>query len=116
MRLRRVLCRRIEWEDWVVICSVFVHPDAKDFRKIYHYNYGATKLALKRAMTNYPSLEKIMYDKDRAKHPIMGFKVPRLWRPPYLQISLDNPELERAKKVISQLPGSGRIILEVGTS
>jgi bifunctional enzyme Fae/Hps len=102
-------------DDWVIVCSVFVHPQATDFRKIYHYNYGATKLALKRALAKYPSLEKILYDKDRAKHPIMGFKVPRLWRPPYLQISLDVPEVERTKKVISQLPGSDRIILEVGT-
>ncbi len=102
-------------DDWVIICSVFVHPQASDFRKIYHYNYGATKLALKRAMSKYPTLEKIFYDKDRAKHPIMGFRVPRLWRPPYLQISLDAPELERSKKIIEQLPGSDRIILEVGT-
>ena len=102
-------------DDWVIVCSVFVHPEASDFRKIYQYNYGATKLALKRALAKYPSLEKIFYDKDRAKHPIMGFKVPRLWRPPYLQISLDNPEVDRAKKVIAQLPGSDRIIIEVGT-
>jgi len=102
-------------DEWVIIASVFVHPQATDFRKIYHYNYSATKLALKRALAKYPTLEKIFYDKDRAKHPIMGFKVPRLWRPPYLQISLDVPELERTKKIISQLPGSDRIILEVGT-
>jgi bifunctional enzyme Fae/Hps len=102
-------------DDWVIVCSVFVDPRASDFRKIYHYNYAATKLALKRALSKYPPLEKIMYDKDRAKHPIMGFKVPRLWRPPYLQISLDNPELDRAKKVLAELPGSDRIIIEVGT-
>ncbi|MCW3985140.1 MAG: bifunctional 5,6,7,8-tetrahydromethanopterin hydro-lyase/3-hexulose-6-phosphate synthase [Candidatus Bathyarchaeota archaeon] len=102
-------------EDWVIVCSVFVHPNAKDYRKIYHYNYGATKLALKRALTKYPSLDKIMYDKDRAKHPIMGFKVPRLWRPPYLQIALDIPSLGRAKNIIQELPESDRLILEVGT-
>ncbi|MBT8171256.1 bifunctional 5,6,7,8-tetrahydromethanopterin hydro-lyase/3-hexulose-6-phosphate synthase [Candidatus Bathyarchaeota archaeon] len=102
-------------DDWVIICSVFIHPQAKDFRSIYHYNYGATKLAISRAMENYPSLKKIMYDKDRAKHPIMGFKVPRLWRPPYLQIALDVPNVERVKKIISELPESDRIILEVGT-
>ena len=45
----------------------------------------------------------------------MGFKVPRLWRPPYLQIALDAPSLEGAKKVIEALPGSDRIIIEVGT-
>ena len=102
-------------DDWVIICSVFIHPQASDFRKLYQYNYSATKLALKRALAKYPSLEKMIYEKDRAKHPIMGFKVPRLWRPPYLQISLDAPSLEGAKRVIGQLPGSDRIIIEVGT-
>jgi len=104
-------------EEWVIICSVFVHPEAKDFRKIYQYNYGATKLALKRALQDYPSLDKIMFDKDRATHPIMGFKVPRLpkWNRPYLQIALDIPDLERTKKIIREIPKSDRIILEAGT-
>ncbi len=102
-------------EDWVIVCSVFVHPQAKDYRRIYHYNYGATKLALTRALAKYPSLDKIFYDKDRARHPIMGFRVPRLWRPPYLQIAFDNPSLERTKDIVNNLPASDRIILEVGT-
>ena len=102
-------------DDWVIVCSVFIHPQANDYRKIYHYNYSATKLALKRALTKYPPVKKILYDKDRAKHPIMGFKVPRLWRPPYLQISLDIPDLGKIKKVISQIPRSDRIIIEAGT-
>ena len=102
-------------ESWVIICSVFIHPQAADYRKIYQYNYGATKMALQRALKSYPSLEKIIYEKDRSKHPIMGFKVPRLWRPPYLQIALDAPSLEAAKKVLAQLPGSDRIIIEAGT-
>ncbi|RLI92129.1 MAG: formaldehyde-activating enzyme [Candidatus Altiarchaeales archaeon] len=104
-------------EDWVIICSVFVHPEAKDFRKIYQYNYGATKLALKRALQDYPSLDKIMFDKDRATHPIMGFRVPRLpkWNRPYLQIALDIPDLERTKKIIREIPKSDKIILEAGT-
>ncbi len=102
-------------DDWVIICSVFIHPQATDYRKIYQYNYGATKMALQRALKKYPTLEKIIYDKDRAKHPIMGFKVPRLWRPPYLQIALDAPSLDSAKKVLEALPGSDRIIIEVGT-
>jgi len=102
-------------DDWVIVCSVFIHPQASDFRKIYQYNYSATKLALKRALSSYPSVDKMLYDKDRAKHPIMGFKVPRLWRPPYLQISLDNPDLEKAKKILTQIPGSDRVIIEIGT-
>jgi bifunctional enzyme Fae/Hps len=49
-------------DDWVIIASVFIHPQATDFRKIYHYNYGATKLALRRALAKYPTLEKMLYD------------------------------------------------------
>ncbi len=102
-------------DEWVIVVSVFISPQAKDMRKIYHYNYGATKLALKRALTRYPDLQKILYDKDRARHPIMGFKVPRLWRPPYLQIALDNPSIKMAKRVIQEMAKSDRIILEAGT-
>ncbi len=65
-------------DSWVIVCSVFVHPDAKDHRKIYQYNYGGTKLALKRALANYPGLEKMLFEKDRARHPLMGFNLPSL--------------------------------------
>jgi bifunctional enzyme Fae/Hps len=102
-------------DDWIIIASVFIHPDASDYRKIYQYNYGATKLAIKRALDNYPPIEKIFYDKDRAKHPVAGLRVPRLWRPPYIQIALDHPSVEHQIKVVNQLPKSDRIILEVGT-
>jgi bifunctional enzyme Fae/Hps len=102
-------------DDWVVIASVFIHPQAEDERKIWHYNYSATKLALSRALQSYPSWEKLMYDKDRARHPFMGFRAPRLWRPPYLQIALDNPNIEMIKRVIRQVPKNDNIILEAGT-
>jgi len=102
-------------EDWVVLCSIFVHPEAKDYRKIYQYNYGAAKLAIRRALSKYPTVEKIIYDKDRATHPIMGFRIPRLWMPPYLQIALDIPDLERTKRIVSQVPRSDRVIYEAGT-
>ncbi len=102
-------------DEWIIICSVFIHPQAKDYRRIYHYNYSATKLALKRAMQSYPSLEKIMYDKDRAIHPVLGYRVPRLWNPPYLQIALDIPNLSRVIEVVKQIPKSDTIILEAGT-
>jgi bifunctional enzyme Fae/Hps len=102
-------------EDWVIIASVFIHPAATDYRKIYQYNYGATKLAIQRALKAYPPIEKIFYDKDRAKHPVAGIRIPRLWRPPYIQVALDHPALEKQIKVVKQLPKSDRIILEVGT-
>ena len=102
-------------DEWVIIVSVFIHPAATDYRKIYQYNYGATKLAIQRALKNYPPIEKIFYDKDRAKHPVAGIRVPRLWRPPYVQVALDHPDLEKQIKVVKELPKSDRIILEVGT-
>lgn len=102
-------------DDWVVVVSVFIHPEAEDERRIYHYNYSATKMALKRAMEKYPPLDKIMYDKDRSRHPFMGFKPTRLWRPPYLQIALDKPDIDAIKKVVSSVPESDCIILEAGT-
>jgi len=102
-------------DDWVVIVSVFIHPKARDERKIWHYNYSATKLALSRALESYPPWEKIVYDKDRARHPFMGFRAPRLWRPPYLQVALDNPNIEMIKRVIKQIPRNDNIILEAGT-
>jgi len=106
----------VDFDKIVIIASVFIHPEAKDYRRIYNYNYGATKLALKRALVNYPPLEKVLYDKDRARHPIMGFNVPRLWRPPYLQIALDITSINRIKEMIrNEIPKSDRLILEAGT-
>jgi len=102
-------------DEWVIIVNVFIHPEGDDYRKIYQYNYGAVKLALKRALRNYPPIEKIFYDKDRAKHPVAGIKAPKLWRPPYLQVALDHPSIDHQKKVVDRLPKSDRIILEVGT-
>lgn len=102
-------------EDWVLIVSVFIHPKALDERKIYHYNYSATRLAIARALESYPSIDKVLYDKDRARHPLMKFKAPRLWRPPYLQIAFDNPNLEAVKKIIEQVPDTDNILFEAGT-
>ncbi|MEM1525346.1 MAG: bifunctional 5,6,7,8-tetrahydromethanopterin hydro-lyase/3-hexulose-6-phosphate synthase [Nitrososphaerales archaeon] len=102
-------------EDWVVIVSVFIHPDAKDFRKIYQYNYGATKTALRRALAHYPPIEKVLKEKDRAIHPIMGFRVQRLWNPPYLQVALDLDSFDEAARIINALPIRERILLEAGT-
>ena len=102
-------------EDLLIVTSVFIHPEAEDYGKIYRHNYGATKLALKRAMDGFPSIDDVIYEKDRSVHPIMGFKVPRLWDPPYLQVALDIPDWDKIKKVIEQLPKNDHLIIEVGT-
>lgn len=102
-------------EDLVIIASVFIHPKAEDYSKIYRYNYGATKLAVQRAMDGFPDVDTLMHEKDRTMHPIMGFKVVRLWDPPYLQVAIDIPDIEFVKKVLKQLPQSDHLILEAGT-
>lgn len=102
-------------DDWVVVASVFIHPQAIDERRIYQYNYSATKMAIIRALENYPPWEKVLYDKDRARHPLMSFRPPRLWRPPYLQIALDVSSIEAVKQILSQIPKNDSIILEAGT-
>jgi len=102
-------------EDLVLIVSVFIHPEAEDYSKIYRYNYGATKLAIQRAMEGFPPVDKILYEKDRSIHPIMGFKIAKLWDPPYLQVALDIPNMESTKKVLEELPESDHLILEAGT-
>jgi bifunctional enzyme Fae/Hps len=104
-----------ECEENVLIVSVYIHPDARDYEKIYRYNYGATKLALRRALNKFPSVEKVLYEKDRSLHPVMGFKVTRLWNPPYLQVAFDLTELESVLNVLDHLPTSDHLILEAGT-
>ncbi|NHW22938.1 MAG: bifunctional 5,6,7,8-tetrahydromethanopterin hydro-lyase/3-hexulose-6-phosphate synthase [Archaeoglobales archaeon] len=102
-------------EDYLIVVSVFIHPLAKNKHKIYYYNYGATKLAIKRAMQDFPDVGTMLYEKDRSYHPFVGRKLTKLWDPPYLQIALDIPELEEVISVLSQIPESDHIIFEVGT-
>ncbi len=102
-------------EDIVVMVSVFIHPEAEDYRKIYQYNYGATKLAIRRAMSDYPDINKVLAEKDRGTHPIMGFKVTRLWSPPYIQVALDLDNLDTMEKIINAVPDRERVLLEAGT-
>lgn len=102
-------------EDLVIIVSVFIHPDAKDYDAIYRYNYGATKLAIQRAMESFPDIEKVLYEKDRSVHPVMGYRVTRLWDPPYLQVAFDLVDLSEVKRVLAEIPESDHILIEVGT-
>ena len=102
-------------EDIVINVSVFIDPSAQDFRKIYQYNYGATKLAIRRAMEGYPSIEKVLAEKDRGTHPIMGFRVQKLWSPPYLQVALDLDSKEAMAKILADLPDKERVLVEAGT-
>jgi bifunctional enzyme Fae/Hps len=102
-------------ESLVILCSAFVHPDAKDFNKLYRYNYGATKLAITRAMESFPDNKTLIKEKDRGTHAIMGFKVQRLWDPPYLQVACDIVDMNKLTAVLSALPENDHLIIEAGT-
>jgi bifunctional enzyme Fae/Hps len=105
----------VDIENVVILASAFVHPDAADYNKIYRYNYGATKLAIHRALEKFPDAKTLIYEKDRAAHAIMGFKVTRLWDPPYLQVALDLVDMGRVGKVLKELPENDHLIIEAGT-
>ncbi len=56
-------------EEIFIIVSVFIEWDAKDKRKVYDFNYQATKLALERAITGKPTVQEVLAKKDSTKHP-----------------------------------------------
>lgn len=60
-------------EDLVIVCGVFIHPAAADDKKIYDYNYQATKDAISAAMTGKPTVQEMLAGKDKAAHPFRGF-------------------------------------------
>jgi 5,6,7,8-tetrahydromethanopterin hydro-lyase len=60
-------------EDLVIVCGVFIHPAANDDKKIYQYNYEATKLSIANAMAGKPSVDEMLAGKEEAKHPYRGF-------------------------------------------
>jgi 5,6,7,8-tetrahydromethanopterin hydro-lyase len=60
-------------EELVIICGVFIHPQAEDDRKIYQFNYEATKMAVRSAMTGKPTVDEMLAGKDQAAHPFRGF-------------------------------------------
>ncbi|MDO8871245.1 MAG: bifunctional 5,6,7,8-tetrahydromethanopterin hydro-lyase/3-hexulose-6-phosphate synthase [Methanoregula sp.] len=105
----------VDIEKVAILASVFVHPDAKDYNRLYRYNYGAMKLALNRALAAFPDAKTLVYEKDRATHAIMGFKVQRLWDAPYLQVAMDLVDMGKVAQVLKELPENDHLIIEAGT-
>lgn len=56
-------------EDLVIVCGVFIHPAAEDDAKIQKYNYEATVLAIKNAMSGTPSVKAVVDGRETAAHP-----------------------------------------------
>ncbi len=102
-------------EENVIVASVFIDPSAKDFNKLYRFNYGATRLALSRALDKFPDTATVLKEKDRAAHGVMGFKVQRLWNPPYLQVAMDLVDMKQVERVLTGVPQNDHVIFEAGT-
>jgi 5,6,7,8-tetrahydromethanopterin hydro-lyase len=60
-------------EKLVIVCGVFIHWEAADDKKIYNYNYEATKQAIASAMAGKPTADEMIAGKEKAAHPFRGF-------------------------------------------
>jgi 5,6,7,8-tetrahydromethanopterin hydro-lyase len=56
-------------DELCLIVGVFIHWEAEDDKKIFDYNYQATKEALARAMANEPSASDVLDSSEAARHP-----------------------------------------------
>jgi 4-hydroxy-tetrahydrodipicolinate synthase len=56
-------------DDLIIIANVFVHPTAVDRQRVYINNYKAMRHALRKAIEGRPSLEELIENKNRSKHP-----------------------------------------------
>ena len=56
-------------DDLCIVCGVFIHWDAKDDKKIFDWNYQATKEAIARALRSEPSVSEVLAAEATARHP-----------------------------------------------
>jgi 5,6,7,8-tetrahydromethanopterin hydro-lyase len=52
-----------------IIAGVFIHWEASDDKKIFDWNYEATKQSIARAMGNQPSAQQVIEGAAEARHP-----------------------------------------------
>src|ERR671918_2007693 len=58
-----------EVEDLCIIVGVFIHWDAEDDKKIFDWNYKATKESIARAMAGEPAVGTVIEQEAEARHP-----------------------------------------------
>jgi 4-hydroxy-tetrahydrodipicolinate synthase len=56
-------------EKLIIIANVFVHPASVDRQRVYINNYKAMRHAVRKAMESRPSMEELIENKNRSKHP-----------------------------------------------
>ena len=59
-------------EDLCVIVGVFIHWEAADDKKIFDYNYQATKESIARALGSEPTVQTVLDGEAEARHPFAG--------------------------------------------
>jgi 5,6,7,8-tetrahydromethanopterin hydro-lyase len=56
-------------DDLCIIVGVFIHWEATDDKKIFDYNYQATKESIERALKGEPSVSAVADSAEAARHP-----------------------------------------------
>jgi 4-hydroxy-tetrahydrodipicolinate synthase len=56
-------------DELVIIANVFVHPTAVDRQRVYINNYKAMRHAIRKTMEGRPTMDELIENKDRSKHP-----------------------------------------------
>jgi 4-hydroxy-tetrahydrodipicolinate synthase len=56
-------------DELIIIANVFVHPTAVDRQRVYINNYKAMRHAIRKTMEGRPSVDELVENKDRSKHP-----------------------------------------------
>jgi 5,6,7,8-tetrahydromethanopterin hydro-lyase len=58
-----------EVDNMCIVVGVFIHWDAADDKKIFDYNYQATKESISRALRGEPSVQEVLDAAAEARHP-----------------------------------------------
>jgi 5,6,7,8-tetrahydromethanopterin hydro-lyase len=59
-------------DDLAILVGVFIHWEAADDKKIFDYNYAATKESIARALAGQPKVDDVLGSSEAARHPFAG--------------------------------------------
>jgi 5,6,7,8-tetrahydromethanopterin hydro-lyase len=59
-------------DDMCIVVGVFIHWEATDDKKIFDYNYQATKESIARALAGQPATSDVLSSSEAARHPFAG--------------------------------------------
>ncbi len=59
-------------DDYCILVGVFIHWQAKNDKKIYDFNYRATKESIERALKGLPRVDTVISQAKTATHPFAG--------------------------------------------